>query len=107
MFWMLRVLALATYLRLRDDPGCGEHARELARQALRDHLLDFPDGPVGRAAHRLERVLPPFTLRMILSVEEVDLPAAAQHLQAPMDDEARLRLRLDTDALLLRTVSLA
>jgi hypothetical protein len=31
MFWMLRWTALELYLALRDDEGCGEQARDLAR----------------------------------------------------------------------------
>lgn len=107
MFWFLRVLALATYLRLRSTPGVGDHAEQLARTAVRDHLLDFPDDPLARAAHRLERVLPPFTLRMALSLDQVDMPAAAQRMRVPMDDERRLRAGVDGDELLLRTVILS
>lgn len=104
MFWFLRVLALATYVRLRSTPGVADHAEQLARVAIRDHLLNFPDDPVARAAHRLERILPPFTLRMALSLDTVDLPAAAHRAIAPMDDERRLRAGVDGDELLLRTV---
>jgi len=74
MFWFLRVLALATYVRLRSTPGVAGHAEQLARTAVRDHLLNFPDDPLARAAHRLECVLPPFTLRMALSLDQVDCP---------------------------------
>jgi len=104
MFWFLRVLALATYVRLRSTPGVADHAEQLARTAVRDHLLNFPEDPLDRAAHRLERVLPPFMLRMALSLNQIDLPAAAQRVQAPMDDERWLRAGVDGDQLLLRTV---
>lgn len=106
MFWMLRVIALGTYLALVDEPGCGEHAAELARAALRDHLLDFPDDALARAAHRLERVLPPFVLRVALATEDLDLPKVASQIAEPLSDEARLRRRPDSDAMLLQLVSI-
>jgi hypothetical protein len=57
MFWMLRCTALEVYLALRNDEGCGELARELGRAAMRNHLLNFPEDPVARAAHRLGSVV--------------------------------------------------
>jgi hypothetical protein len=107
MFWMARIVGLAIYLELRDDPGCGHRATELARQAIRDHILNFPDDPVARAAHRLECVLPPFLLRMILSSGAIDLPAIARQLADRLDDEARIRTAAEPDQILLRTVSLS
>lgn len=107
MFWMLRIIALATHLRLRKTAGCGPRSEEVARAAIRDHLLKFPDDPIARAAHRLERVLPPFALRMTLSLDEIDIPANASSMMQPFGDEKRLRAGIDGDALLIRTVSIA
>jgi Type I restriction enzyme R protein N terminus (HSDR_N) len=106
MFWMLRIIALGTYLELLDDPGCGEQARELARQAIRNHILNFPNNDVARAAHRLERILPPFLLRRALATEDIDLSSAARAVTSLLGDEARLRRRPDADRMLLQLVSL-
>jgi hypothetical protein len=106
MFWMARIVGLAIYLELRHDPGCGHHAHELATRAIRDHILNFPEDPVARAAHRLECVLPPFVLRVILASQDVDLPAIARKIADRLDDEARLRAGAEPDQILLRTVSL-
>jgi hypothetical protein len=107
MFWMLRIGALFIYLHLRDDPGCGEQATELAREAVRDHILNFPDAPLARAAHRLERVLPTFALRLALDPEHPDLHGVARAIQAHWSDETRLRANLDADALLIDFVERA
>jgi hypothetical protein len=106
IFWMARIVGLATYLELRDDPGCANHARRLATRAIRDHILNFPEDPVARAAHRLECILPPFLLRMILASRDVDLPAIARKMADRLDDEARLRAGAEPDHILLRMVSL-
>jgi hypothetical protein len=100
-FWMLRITALEIYLSLLDDDGCGQRALELAKQAVRDHLLNFPEDPVARAAHRLERVLPVFALRSLLTSEGLDLAQVARDVQQSWGDEARLRARLDKDRLLV------
>jgi hypothetical protein len=105
MFWMLRVTALEIYLALLGDHGCGEHATEEARRAIRDHLLNFPTDPVARAAHRLERVLPVFVLRSLLTPGGVDLAQLARELQQNWGDELRLRARLDADRLLVQAVT--
>jgi len=105
MFWMLRVTALEIYLSLRDDDGCGEQATSLARQAICDHLLNFPDNPTARAAHRLEKVMPTYILRSLLTPEGVDLGQIAREAQQNWGDEARLRARLDGDRLLVDVVT--
>ena len=100
-FWMLRITTLEIYLSLLDDDGCGPSALELAKQAIRDHLLDFADDPISRAAHRLERVLPVFVLRSLLTPQGLDLATVARDVQQNWGDEARLRARLDKDRLLV------
>ncbi len=108
MFWMLRFTELEIYLSLRDADGCGEHARKFARAAMRDHLLNFPEDPVARAAHRLEKALPTFVLRALLRPEGVDLAQVARQIQQDWGDEARLRARLDGDRLLVdRTIEIS
>ena len=106
MFWMLRIIALGTYLELLDDPGCGNQARALASQAVRDHLFNFPDDELARAAHRLEQILPPFLLRTALATDEIDLPAAVGAIADLLSDEAKLRQRPDADRMVLQIVSL-
>ena len=102
---MLRVTALKIYLQMRDDAACGAHAEELARAAIRDHLLDFPDDPVARAAHRLERVLPVFLLRSLLAPNAPDLPRFARELQSTWSDETRLRVGMSADLVLTDMVT--
>ena len=65
--------ALFIYLKIRDEAGC-EAARGLARRAIRDHILNFPEDPLARAAHRVERVLPVFVLRTLLGHAQLNLP---------------------------------
>jgi hypothetical protein len=101
MFWMLRITALQIYLSLLEDDGCGPRALELAKQAIRDHLLNFPDDLIARAAHRLERSLPAFVLRSLLTPEGLDLATIAHDVQQNWGDEARLRARLNEDRLLI------
>jgi hypothetical protein len=107
MFWMLRATALKIYLQMRDDPACGDHAEELARVAIRDHLLDFPDDPVSRAAHRLERVLPVFLLRSLLAPNAPDLSRFAREVQSTWSDETRLRVGMSGDLVLTDMVTQA
>ncbi len=108
MFWMLRATALEIYLATRDDEGCGEQASSLARAAIRDHILNFPEDPLARAAHRLEKVLPAWVLRSFLTPEGIDLTQVARDMQQDWGDEARLRSGLDADRLLIqRTTELS
>ena len=67
MMYALRIFRLAVSLRLVDDEGCGARAREIAQQAVRDHVQNFPDSPVEAAAHRWELALIPASARMVLA----------------------------------------
>jgi hypothetical protein len=69
---------------------------------MRDHLLNFPNDPVARTAHRVEKVLPAFVLRSFLTPGGVDLAQVAREIQQDWGDEARLRAGLDADRLLVQ-----
>lgn len=104
MFWNLRHVELFVALSARHAEGC-EPLEVMARQALRDHILNFPEDQLGRAAHRLERVLPLFVARSILAKKDLDLPTIARELQAHWSDEMRLRIRMSGDHLFTQIVT--
>jgi Protein kinase domain len=62
--WWLHTILLSGALRLLDAPGCEPLAKELAVEAIRDHLLAFTDTPSAAAAWRLQRSLIPATARI-------------------------------------------
>jgi hypothetical protein len=70
----------------RDADGCASFS-DRARRAIRDHLLGFPDDPLNRAAHRLERVLPTYLVRLVLADERINLRRLARDLQAHWSDD--------------------
>jgi hypothetical protein len=92
MQWWLRIVVLGTGLRLADDPACGEFAAEMARSAIRDHLLNFPEDPVAREAHRLELSLAPLIVRTTATPTLIDLNAQVADLRRQLPTEQRIRL---------------
>lgn len=58
--WYWRHVKLASALQLRGAEGCEELATQWAREGLRDALLNFPDDPVAREAHRFQLAVAPF-----------------------------------------------
>jgi hypothetical protein len=102
-FWNFRLAKLWIALSCSEKDGCGFLA-PIARAAVRDHLLDFPDDQEARAAHRLERVLPLFVAHVLRSASSTDFNALAQRIQEHLSDETRARLRLDGDRLHLGAV---
>lgn len=103
MFWNLRHVELFVALSVRHEPGC-EPLGALAREAVRDHILNFPCDDLARAAHRLERVLPVFVARSLVAKPDLDLPAMAREAQAHWSDETRLRVRMSADHLFIQMV---
>ena len=103
MFWSLRNVELFVALSVRNEAGC-EPFGAFARQAIRDYILNFPDDDLGRAAHRLERVLPAFTARWFRSTAPIDLTGLARDIQAHWSDETRLRARVDADRLFVEVI---
>jgi hypothetical protein len=71
---------------------------------VRNHLLNFPDDPLARAAHRLERVLPVFAGRVILAEGRPDLDGIARDMQGHWSDELKARARIDGDRLYIEMV---
>lgn len=103
MFWSLRNVELFVALSMCNEPGC-EPFGAFARHAIRDYILNFPDDDVGRAAHRLERVLPAFTARWFRSTAPIDLTGLARDIQTHWSDETRLRARVDADRLFVEVI---
>jgi hypothetical protein len=90
-WWNLRVLRLGAALRIRGIEGCGEFAEYTIREAVRDHLLGFPDDPLARAAHRLERPLPVVMGRLYSEPSLIDLRAIAAQTTMTVDEEMLIR----------------
>jgi len=97
-FWNFRLVKLWVALTCSGQDGC-DFLAPVAKAAVRDHLLDFPDDPLGRAAHRLERVLPLFVSLALRASSSTDFAAAARQIQEHWSDETRTRIRLDGDRL--------
>ncbi len=102
-FWNYGLVRLYVALTCVDQDGC-EFLDPIARQAVRDHLLDFPGDPLARAAHRLERILPAFTGRVLRGPGVPDLAGLAQQIQQHWSDEVRARQSVDADRLYLTAV---
>lgn len=62
--WWAHVALLGGCLGLRGEANCEPHATDMARQAVRDSLLNFPDDPVARASWRLQRAAIPVICRV-------------------------------------------
>lgn len=88
--WWLHTIVLAGAIRLLDAPGCEPLARQLANEAIRNHLLAFADTPSAAASWRLQRSLIPLTARIgglapfenVVESIKACLPAATR-LHAP------------------------
>ncbi len=106
----LRVLRLATALRLVGVEGCDEVARSTAEEIARDGAKRFPDDEVAAAAHELEMVLAAFISRVLLTGGVEPARRAEERARATMDLESFLRRNilegLDAPAQLMRSVDL-
>lgn len=91
MWFWARVARMGCAVLLIDDDGCGEHCREAATRAARDHATCFADDPVTAAAHRLQRLLGPLSWRLA-AYSKPALDRAAQQLVDALDPEDWLRL---------------
>lgn len=88
--WWLHTVVLTGALRLLRAPGCEPFARDLADEAIRNHLLAFADVPSAAASWRLQRSLIPLTARIggvapfenLVERAKARLPAATR-LHAP------------------------
>lgn len=99
--WWLHIVILASCLELRGKPGCEPHATDMARQAIRDVLLGFPDDEVEAASLRFQRVFIPLSARLAAHAPLDELSAQAQARLSPED---RIRMRLDPSWFLIRGV---
>jgi hypothetical protein len=106
VFWMARLIRLDAALKLVGPSDLGARASEIADGAIRDHLENFPDDPVARAAHRLELVLAPFVVRQLLAEGPIDYSGEAERLRQLVDPEVFLRSRFEAPDLFTRHVTL-
>lgn len=97
-FTNLRLLRLFIALTCLNEEGC-EFLKPEAEHGVRDHILDFPDDELERAAHRLERVLPVFYGRMFRRSNQPDLDGVARQIQEHWSDEMKMRAGLNGDRL--------
>jgi hypothetical protein len=94
-FWPVRVLQLAVALRVRSADDDDDLATTIARQRIREALLNFPGDPQGAASHRLERVLPVAIARLLTSEVGVDYGEIGHALQQSRNIEWLLRYPLN------------
>lgn len=101
--WWIHIAVLASSLRLRGEPGCEPYAEEMARRALRDTLLGFPDDPVAAAFWDLQRALIPLTARIVANAP---LEKLSEQASAHLSAEDRIRYKVDPARVLIRNVKL-
>jgi hypothetical protein len=63
--WWLHIVILVGCVALRGKSGCEPYAEDMARQAIRDALLGFPEDDVAAASWQLQRVFIPVTARVL------------------------------------------
>lgn len=102
--WWLHVIILASSLELRGKPGCEPYANEMARQAIRDTLLCFPDDEVAAASWRLQRVLIPLATRVVSAGPLEDL---SEQAKSRMSAEEQIRWRIDPSWFLMHGVTMS
>lgn len=102
--WWLHIVILASCLRLRGEPSCEPYATEMAKQAIRDTLLGFPDDPAAAASWRLQRSFIPLAARLVANAPLEELSASAK---ASLSAADRIRLRLDPTWFLMQGVKMA
>lgn len=100
--WWLHVIILAGSLELRGKPGCEPYAGEMARQAIRDTLLCFPDDEVAAASWRFQRIFIPLAARLLSAGPLEDLSAQAR---SRMSAEDQIRWRMDPTWFLMHGVT--
>jgi hypothetical protein len=101
--WWLHVIILAGSLELRNKPGCEPYAGDMARQAVRDTLLGFPDDEVAAASWRFQRTLIPLTARL---ASLGPLEALSAQTRSRMSAEERIRWRMDPAWFLMHGVTM-
>ena len=102
--WWLHIVILAGCVELRGEPGCEPYAEDMARQAIRDALLGFPDDELAAASWRLQRVFIPTMARVLACAPLEDLSAG---LKSRMSAEDRIRWQVDPARLLMLGVTTA
>jgi hypothetical protein len=96
--WWLHVVVLASSVALRGEAGCEPYAKEIARQAIRDTLLGFPDDDVAAASWQFQRTFIPVTARVLACFPLNNLSGAIRSRMSPED---RIRLPVDPARLLM------
>jgi hypothetical protein len=87
-FWWVHSVALAGSIGLRGQAGCEPLATEIAKDEIRNHLLEFSDQPALAAAWRFQRAAIPATMRIAAFAPLDDL---ARHASARQSAEDRIR----------------
>ena|GEM_PF-4587789 len=100
--WWMNVIILAGCLDLRGKPGCEPYATDMARQAVRDTILGFPDDKTAAASWRFQRVFIPLSARLIAQAPLEDLSAQAK---ARLSAEDQIRWRIDPSWFLIHGVT--
>ncbi|MHB8491400.1 MAG: hypothetical protein ACYDA6_04185 [Solirubrobacteraceae bacterium] len=90
--WWLHIVVLGGCLKLRGQPGCEPYATDMARQEIRNVLLEFPDDDVERAFWRWQHVIIPLSVRIsaFFPLEEL-----SEQARARLSSEDRIRYRMD------------
>lgn len=91
MWFPLRALRMGAAALLASDEGCGEHCRQIALEAARQHADGFAEDPLLAAVYRLQRLLGPLGWRMA-AVSKPMLDKKAQDLARSLEVEEWLRL---------------
>ena len=91
MWFWLRIARLGSAVLLIEDEGCGDHCRDAAARAARDHAAALADDPLEAAAYRLQRLLGPLGWRMAANSKPA-LDASAERLVRSLEAEEWLRL---------------
>lgn len=99
--WWLHVVVLGGCLELCGQPGCEPYATDVARQAIRDVLLGFPDDPAAAAAWKLQRDLIPVVARIAAlgPLEEF-----SRKTRETLSAENRIRYRFDPSWFFMHSV---
>jgi hypothetical protein len=102
--WWLHIVILVGCVALRGKSGCEPYAEDMARQAIRNALLGFPEDDVAAASWQLQRVFIPVTARVLACAPLEDLSAG---IRSRMSAEDKIRWRIDPARLLMHGVTMA
>jgi hypothetical protein len=91
MWFPLRVVRMATAVRLIEAEGCGDYCREVAETAARQHSDGFADDPLLAQVYRLQRILGPCGWR-IAALSKSVIDKLAKETEERLEVEEWLRI---------------